>query len=140
MKYAYEASDRGLDPACRLCQSLSHLPAPAEDLIHVLTRCRATADTRGQYLPEVLNTVATYIPNCGLFRVSRKDFGIGGTGRGAKRGGAREHCSKKEMDRIIPGRRIWSISTALVAILINRAIYPSVEVLIKRIFFCEIDI
>ena len=62
-------------------------------------------------------------------------------GRGAKRGGAREHCSKKEMDRIIPGRRIWSISTALVAILINRAIYPSVvEVLIKIIFFCEIDI
>ena len=70
-----------------------------------------------------------------------KNFGHGGgTNRGQKRGGAREHCSKKEMDRIIPGRRIWSFSTALVAILINRAIYPSVEVLIKRIFFCEIDI
>ena len=42
--------------------------------------------------------------------------------RGAKRGGAREHCSHKEMDRIDHGRSIWDKSTALVAIVINRVI------------------
>ena len=33
--------------------------------------------------------------------------------RGAKRGGAREHCSQKEMDRIDHDRRIWDKSIAL---------------------------
>ena len=40
-----------------------------------------------------------------------------------KRGGAREHCSQKEMDRTNLGRRIWAKFTALVAIFIKRAIY-----------------
>ena len=44
--------------------------------------------------------------------------------RGGKRGGAREHCSQKEMDGTIFGRRIWVKSTALVAICIKKeAIY-----------------
>ena len=64
--YAYQASDRGLDPSCKICQSLGHHPAPAEDLVHILTRCRATADTRSRYLPELLNTVAKYFPTCNL--------------------------------------------------------------------------
>ena len=45
--------------------------------------------------------------------------------RGAKRGGAREHCSQKEMDRIDHGRRIWDKSTALVAISVKRVIFPT---------------
>ena len=64
--YAYQASDRGLDPTCKICQSLGHHPAPAEDLVHIITRCRATADTRSRYLPELLNTVAKYFPTCNL--------------------------------------------------------------------------
>ena len=44
---------------------------------------------------------------------------------GAKRGGAWEHCSQKEMDRIDHDRRIWDKSTALVAISVNRVIYPT---------------
>ena len=43
--------------------------------------------------------------------------------RGAKRGGAREHCSQNEMDQTILGRRILAKFTALVAIFIKRAIY-----------------
>ena len=60
--YAYLAADRGVDPFCRLCQSMAHPQTPAEDLVHVLTRCRATMDTRNMYLPEVLNAVAQYYP------------------------------------------------------------------------------
>ena len=45
--------------------------------------------------------------------------------RGAKRGGALEHCSQKEMDRIDHGRRIWDKSTSLVANIIYRVIYPT---------------
>ena len=43
--------------------------------------------------------------------------------RGGKRGGAREHCSQKEMDQTSLGRRIPAKSTAFVAIFIKRAIY-----------------
>ena len=60
--YAYLAYDRGIDPHCRLCKTLSSQPAPAEDLEHVLTRCRATSDTRSFYTPGLLNTVASYFP------------------------------------------------------------------------------
>ena len=44
----------------------------------------------------------------------------GGHGRGGKRGGAREHCSQKEIDRIDHGRRIKDKSTI---ILVKRVIY-----------------
>ena len=54
--YADLAHDRGLDPHCRLCQLLSHQPAPAEDREHLITRCRATSDTRTRILPDLLNT------------------------------------------------------------------------------------
>ena len=50
-------------------------------------------------------------------------YGGGTDLRGGKRGGAREHCSKKEMDRTLLGRRIQAKSTALVAIFIKRAGY-----------------
>lgn len=60
--YANIAHDRGTDPHCRLCHILCHHPAPAENMVHLLTRCRATADTRERILPEVLNTVAASFP------------------------------------------------------------------------------
>ena len=56
--YTNLAHDRGIDPHCRMCQAQSHHPAPAEDLVHLLTRCRATADTRDRIMPVLLNTVA----------------------------------------------------------------------------------
>ena len=48
--------------------------------------------------------------------------------RGWKRGGAREHCSQKEIDQTILGRRIPAKFTALVAIFIKRAIYRTFAV------------
>ena len=63
MCYANLAHDRGLDPQCRVCQVLHHHPAPTENLMHLLTRCRATADTRDRIMPELINTVAKYFPS-----------------------------------------------------------------------------
>ena len=45
--------------------------------------------------------------------------------RGGKRGGAREHCSQREMDGTILGRRIWAKFNALAAIFVKRAICHS---------------
>ena len=62
--YAYLASDRGTDHHCRMCHRVlwpSGDPAPAED--HLLTRCRAKADTRERILPELLNAVANGFPS-----------------------------------------------------------------------------
>ena len=59
------------------------------------------------------------------------------TSRGGKRDGAREHCSKKEMDKTSLGRRIRAKLTALVLIFKKRAILPlilNIKVLIKCIF------
>ena len=64
--YAHLAHDRGVDPHCRMCQQLTHLPAPTEDMVHVLTRCRATADTRGRLIPDLLNILASHVPNNSL--------------------------------------------------------------------------
>ena len=51
--------------------------------------------------------------------------GGGWGGRGATRGGAREHCSQKEMDRIDLGGRMREKSAALVVISETRVIYPT---------------
>ena len=63
LSYATLAHDRGLEPHCRLCRELSHHPTPAEDLVHILTRCKATAETRCRVLPDLLNTVAKSLPD-----------------------------------------------------------------------------
>ena len=64
--YDHLAKDRGLDPACRLCQPLLPHPAPAEDMIHLLTVCRATADTRSRIIPDLLNCIVRHFPNNNL--------------------------------------------------------------------------
>ena len=60
--YATLAHDRGTDPSCRLCNRPSSSPSPTEDLVHLLTRCKGTADTRHRIMPELLNMLATYYP------------------------------------------------------------------------------
>ena len=42
------------------------------------------------------------------------------------------HQSQKEIDRIDHGRRIWDKSTALVAISVNRVIYPTLTYVPNR--------
>ena len=61
--YATLAIERGSDPQCRLCPSTTGRPAPSEDIIHILTRCRGTEDTRWRMVPELLNTVAKFFPS-----------------------------------------------------------------------------
>ena len=51
--------DRGSDPHCRLCSTLSnHSTAPVEDIEHILTNCLATTDTRQNRLALLMNTIA----------------------------------------------------------------------------------
>ena len=60
----YLGSDRHQDAACRLCQALKpEIPAPAEDMVHLLTRCVGTSDTRTRVTPELLNTISVHFPN-----------------------------------------------------------------------------
>ena len=61
--YAHIGSDRNKDLHCRLCQLLSpHYAAPEENMVHLLTRCRATRCTRTKLLPDILNTISIYFP------------------------------------------------------------------------------
>ena len=61
--YAFLAHDRGVAPYCRLCSVSPNSmppnhPVPVEDYQHILTQCRATADTRADKLATLVNTVA----------------------------------------------------------------------------------
>ena len=58
--YATLGIERDMDPQCRLCSSFSLSPAPSEDIQHILTRCRGTAEVRDKLMPEVLNTVSKH--------------------------------------------------------------------------------
>ena len=58
------AKDRNQDPSCPLCRHHQSLvPVPTEDMIHLLTRCRATAETRARVMADLLNTLAVYLPD-----------------------------------------------------------------------------
>ena len=65
--YYYLAHDRGTQPYCVLCKGLPgpNPPAvpPIEDMVHVLTQCRGTKDTREELIPDLLNTVAIFNPD-----------------------------------------------------------------------------
>ena len=58
--YDHLGCDRGTDPCCRLCQTFSNHPAPAEDMVHLLARCRATEDIRNRVLPDLMNILAKF--------------------------------------------------------------------------------
>ena len=60
--YATLARDRGTDPQCKLCPPTSSGLPPSEDIEHVITRCKGTADVRNKMIPELLNTVKKFFP------------------------------------------------------------------------------
>ena len=64
--YAYLGNDRGTDQSCKLCPQPPYQPAPTEDLVHLLSQCRATADTRDSYLPNLLNMISVHLPSNGI--------------------------------------------------------------------------
>ena len=57
------AKERGSDAQCKICPSSSLSPAPEEDIIHILTRCRYTAEIRQRIIPELLNAVLAINPS-----------------------------------------------------------------------------
>ena len=59
------AEDQGTNPQCKLCL------APVENTVHILTKCKATADIHRRMLPELLNTVLQVEPNCAILLDSR---------------------------------------------------------------------
>ena len=60
----YLAKDRNQDPSCLLCrQQQTQAPVPIEDMVHLLTRCRATAETRTRVMADLLNTLSVYFPD-----------------------------------------------------------------------------
>ena len=61
--YATLAKERGSDPRCRLCSSFPLASAPDENLVHILTICHGTADTRQRLIPELLNVVSAFSPS-----------------------------------------------------------------------------
>ena len=64
--YDFLSHDRGLDPHCRLCQVSSDYPGLVEDYSHILVECSATANTRLDKLPTLLNIVLFHNPNNGI--------------------------------------------------------------------------
>ena len=53
--------------ACRLCQGHSPTyPAPTEDMVHLLTRCRSTSETRTRVLPDLLNAISQFLPSSAI--------------------------------------------------------------------------
>ena len=64
--YATLAHDNRSEPYCRLCSNFISLSAltkpPIEDIVHVLTGCKGTRDTRERIMPDLLNTVSDHFP------------------------------------------------------------------------------
>ena len=62
--FSYLGSDRRQDAGCRLCLAMSpHQPAPEEDMVHLLTRCRCTAFTRTRIMPDLMNLISLHFPS-----------------------------------------------------------------------------
>ena len=57
-------SERLQDAHCCLCQLLHpEHPAPVEDMVHLITRCKATHETRTRLLSDLLNEISLQFPN-----------------------------------------------------------------------------
>ena len=63
--YHHLAHDRGIEPFCPLCrvQNTPSEQTPIEDIVHLLSQCNGTKDTRDRLVPDLLNTVASYFPD-----------------------------------------------------------------------------
>ena len=62
--YPCQANIDSDNPFCHLCKSL--IPSnhtSTEDMVHLLTACRATTDTRSNLTPSLFNTIAQYFPS-----------------------------------------------------------------------------
>ena len=64
----YIGKDRNQDTACKMCKQLAqphhhHHHVQPEDMTHLLTTCRATADIRSKLLPDLLNEVSRHFPS-----------------------------------------------------------------------------
>ena len=66
--YASLSHSCSCEPYCRICPNCSNSDTfqPIEDIIHVLTSCRATRNTRSRVFPDLLNTVADHFPTNNL--------------------------------------------------------------------------
>ena len=53
----YLSFDRSQDPTCLICRT-----SKTEDMVHLLSMCRATGETRARIIPELLNTLSVYFP------------------------------------------------------------------------------
>ena len=61
--YYYLDRDRGIGAHCRLCSALTpDSQPPDETMVHLITRCRSTEDTRTRVLPDLLNIVSQDFP------------------------------------------------------------------------------
>ena len=68
LTYQRRAKDRNsADSHCRIC------PATCEDIPHVLTECKGTAEVRQRLLPDLLNIVCSINPNSHLLDYPRVD-------------------------------------------------------------------
>ena len=67
--YAYLNKDRATGSHCRLCYAMSReYPPPEETMVHLLTRCRGTAENRLKITSELLNTLAKHFPSNDLLK------------------------------------------------------------------------
>ena len=64
--FATLSIERGGDPQFRLCSPGFTGHAPAEDIAHIVSRCRGTSDTRDRILPDLLYTVNKHNPINGI--------------------------------------------------------------------------
>ena len=65
----YISRDPQQDPSCLLCLSeFPEKPAQTEDMVHLIARCRVTADIRARILPNLFNTLSAHLPSNGLLQ------------------------------------------------------------------------
>ena len=61
--YPCQAHHSSNNPYCPLCKALvPSNPGQSEDIVHILTTCRATTDTRSSLIPTLFNSVAEHFP------------------------------------------------------------------------------
>ena len=64
--YPCQANLDSDNPSCHLCRVLVPGNPPTEDMVHLLTACSATLDTRSSLIPSLLNTIVQYCPSNGI--------------------------------------------------------------------------
>ena len=61
--YPCLANLSGEDASCPLCKKVDpNQPAAVENMVHLLTRCKGTRDTRTRLIPVLLNVISKHFP------------------------------------------------------------------------------